>query len=509
MNDGYADKLELLRQKVQEINDINGAAALLIWDQATYMPTGGSAARGRQLATLRRIAHAKFTDPDLGKLLDDLGTCLDDDPEDSEAAALVRVTRRKYDDAIRIPSDFAAEFAEHSTAAYAAWIAARPENDYSKVRPFLEKTLEFSLAYSKFFPEAAHPADALIKQSDYGMSVATIRPLFANLRKRTVELVAKITEREQVDNRCLYQHFPETDQRAFGITVAQKLGYDMSRGRQDKTRHPFAIKLSIGDVRITSRFREDRLDDGLFSTLHETGHALYEQGVSSAYEGTHLNSGTSAGVHESQSRLWENQVGRSLRFWRYFYPELQRSFPSQLGATPLEDFYRAINRVEPSLIRTDADEVTYNLHVIIRFDLELDLLEGKLKVADLPDAWRARYASDLGVVPPNDSDGVLQDVHWFAGLIGGSFQGYALGNVLASQFFAAALAGEPEIEGEIDLGNFGTLHTWLRENIYHHGSKYTAPELIRRVTGSDLALDPYFDYLNTKYGEIYGITRGG
>ena len=264
-------------------------------------------------------------------------------------------------------------------------------------------------------------------------------------------------------------------------------------------------KFAWGDVRITTRYNETDLGDGLFSSIHETGHALYELGIDRKYEGTPLDTGTSAGVHESQSRLWENIVGRSAGFWEYYYPKLATAFPEQTAGTGVETFYKAVNKSQPSLIRTDADEVTYNLHVIIRFGLELDLLEGKLAVADLPEAWHARYVESLGVRAPDDRDGVLQDVHWYGGPIGGVFQGYTLGNIMASQFYAAALKAHPEIPGDIRQGKFGTLHTWLRENIYQHGSKYTANELLERVTGGPLALAPYLEYLRTKYGQIYGL----
>jgi carboxypeptidase Taq len=264
-------------------------------------------------------------------------------------------------------------------------------------------------------------------------------------------------------------------------------------------------KFSLGDVRITTRFREDDFSDGFFSTVHEAGHALYEQGIEPAYEATPLAGGTSAGVHESQSRLWENVVGRSRGFWEYFYPQLQVVFPEQLGRVTLETFYRAINKVQRSLIRADADEVTYNLHIIIRFDLELDLLEGRLAVKDLPEAWHARYQADLGVRAADDRDGVLQDVHWFGGLVGGAFQGYTLGNVLSAQFFAEALKAEPGIPADITRGEFDRLHGWLKANIYRPGSKYTAPELVQRVTGGGLSVAPYLRYLRAKYGELYDL----
>jgi len=264
-------------------------------------------------------------------------------------------------------------------------------------------------------------------------------------------------------------------------------------------------KFSLGDVCITTRVQENDLGDCLFSNMHEAGHAMYEQGIDLSYEGLPLGGGTSAGVHESQSRLWENIVGRSHGFWEYMYPKLQAHFPGQLKDVPLEPFYTAINKVEKSLIRTEADEVTYNLHVMLRFDFELQLLEGSLSIRDLPEAWHERFERDFGIVPPDDKDGVLQDVHWYAGVIGGSFQGYTLGNILSAQFYNAALKAHPTIPDEMKQGRFDTLHGWLRENIYRHGSKFTAPEIVERATGTALTIEPYITYLKTKYGALYTL----
>ena len=279
----------------------------------------------------------------------------------------------------------------------------------------------------------------------------------------------------------------------------------MQRGRLDKTLHPFCTKFAAGDVRITTRVREDDLADALFSTLHETGHALYEQGVDAGLEGTPLGYGASAGVHESQSRLWEIVVARSRGFWEHYYPLLQRTFPDALGGVPLDTFYRAINKVERSLIRTDADEVTYNLHIMLRFDLELKLLEGRLRVKDLPEAWRAAMQADLGVTPPDDRDGCLQDVHWYNSAIGGAFQSYTIGNILSAQFYAAARKAHPEIEREIGRGEFGTLHAWLRQHIYRHGRKFKPNDLVERATGAPMSMGPYLDYLRGKYGKLYRL----
>lgn len=498
-------QFEELQARLHEVDDLNAAATLLNWDQTTYMPPGGAAARGRQLATLQQLAHEKFTDPAIGRLLDALEPVASALAYHSNEASLLRVTRRNYERAIQVPATFTAELASHSAHSYEVWTVARPENDFRAMAPLLQKTLDLSRQLAGFFPNYKHIADPLIASADYGMNVALLRPLLDELRQALVAIITRIGEHEQPDDHFLYQHFSEKAQWDFGVAVINAFGYDFKRGRQDKTLHPFMTKFSLGDVRITTRFHENYLAEGIFSTMHEAGHALYEQGIDPDFEGTPLADGTSSGVHESQSRLWENLVGRSLDFWHYYYPRLQACYPAQLKNVEVEAFYRAINKSEPSLIRTDADEVTYNLHVITRFGLELDLLEGKLTIDELPEAWHARYQENLGINAPDDRDGVLQDVHWFAGVIGGEFQGYTLGNVLASQFYATALAQQPAIPSEIANGHFETLHNWLRTNIYQHGAKFTTTELVEQVTGRGLTLEPYLDYLRTKYGAIYGF----
>ena len=499
-------KLEELKKRLGEIHDLHSAAAVLGWDQTTYMPPGGAEARGRQISTLERLAHEKFTNPFVGKLLADLKSIESSLPYDSDEAALIRVTRRDYERAVKVPPAFVAKFSTHAAATYEVWVKARPANDFSAVRPHLEKTLEYSRELANYFPGYDHIADPLIDFIDFGMKEATVSALFAELREKLVPMVQAITAQPLVDDACLHQHFPEAQQLAFSVEVVKRLGYDFERGRQDKTAHPFQTTFSLGDVRITTRVKEDDLGDALFSTIHEAGHAMYEQGIRRELEATPLAHGTSSGVHESQSRLWENVVGRGRGFWRFFYPKLQSAFPSQLANVSLDVFYRAINRVERSLIRTDADEVTYNLHVMIRFGLELQLLEGKLSVRDLPEAWRERYKSDLGIASPDDRDGVLQDVHWFGGQIGGVFQGYTLGNILSAQFYESARKAQPEIPDQIARGEFGTLHGWLKENIYQHGSKFTANEIVKRATGQELTIEPYIRYLRVKYGELYKLS---
>ncbi len=498
-------KLAELKTRLLEVDDLQYAGAVLYWDQATYMPPAGAEARGRQIGTLTRLAHETFTDAAIGKLLDDLRAYGEGLPYDSDDASLIRVTRRQYERAVKVPARFMADMSQHFNTTYTAWTEARPANDFNRVRPLLEKTLDLSRQLADFFPGYDHIADPLVDNQDYGMKAADIRRIFAELRAELVPLVKAITAKPLTDDSCLRSFFPEDQQKAFGEMVIKQYGYDFSRGRQDKTHHPFMIRFGPGDIRITTRFNEHDLGDGLFSTLHECGHALYEMGIDQGLAGTPLATGTSAGVHESQSRLWENIVGRSRGFWEHFYPALQQTFPDQLNRVSVDSFYRAINKVQPSLIRVDADEVTYNLHVMLRFDLELEMLEGKLDIRDLPEAWHQRYMDDLGVTAPSDQDGVLQDVHWYTFNIGGAFQGYTLGNILSGLYYSAALQAHPSIPAEIAQGKFDTLHTWLKTNIYTHGSKLSASELTERVTGGSLQIGPYIQYLKTKYGELYGI----
>jgi len=498
-------ELALLKQRLQEIDDLRGAGSVLGWDQATYMPPGGAESRGRQLALLSRLAHERLTDPGIGRLLDSLEPWAEAQGTDSDAAALVRVTKRDYDRATRVPAAFIQRLSEHAAATYHVWERARPDNDFAAVRPLLETTVELSRELAGYHPPSAHPYDALIDLAEDGMTVAAVRALFTELRAGLVPLIEAIRARPEADDSCLNGKFPESVQQVFAEKVIRAFGYDYTRGRQDKTAHPFMTKLGRGDVRITTRYRDDCLSDGLFSTLHEAGHAMYEQGIDDALDGTPLFSGTTAGVHESQSRLWENLVGRSLPFWRHWYAPLKAAFPGVLDHVDVETFYRAINKVIPSLIRTEADEVTYNLHVMLRFDLELAMLEGTLAVADLPDAWRARVQSDLGVMPPDDRDGALQDVHWYGGIVGGAFQSYTLGNIMSAQFFAAARRDLADLDKQVGAGEFGPLRAWLTERIYRHGRKYTAPEIVQRATGEPLSIAPYLAYLNTKYGALYGL----
>ena len=498
-------KLAELKRRLMEIGDLNFASAVLSWDQATYMPPGGATARGRQTAMLSKLAHEKSIDPAFGRLLNALEPHGEKLPYDSDDASLIRVVRRDFEKAIRLPSEYVERVSAHSSASYVAWTKARPANDFAAMRPYLEKNVELSREYADYFAPYERITDPMIDDYDAGMTTASVLTLFAALRRELVPIVRAIGAQPLSDDRCLRGDFTETKQLDLSAAVVKRLGYDFERGRLDKTHHPFCTKFSAGDVRITTRVDDGDIGQALFSTIHEAGHAMYEQGVGPSLAGTPLGAGASAGVHESQSRLWENVVARGRGFWEHFYPALQAEFPKQFGDVALETFYRAINKVQRSLIRTDADEVTYNLHVMMRFDLELDMLEGRLKVKDLPEAWRARIDADLDVVLEDDRDGCLQDVHWFSGGIGGSFQGYTIGNILSAQFHAAAVKAHPEIPREIAQGEFGTLHKWLVTHIHRHGRKFVPNELIKRATGEPMTIAPYVAYLRRKYGELYRL----
>lgn len=498
------EKLEQLKTILAEVSDLNGAAAVLGWDQQTNMPPGGAEARGHQLGTLSRLAHVKFTSPDVGELLEDLKPYAEELEADSDDACLIRVVNRDYEKATKVPADYVAEFSKVTTMAHGAWEVARKENDFPKFQPHLEKIIEMTRQYAGFFAPYDHVYDPLLDIYEPGMKTAAVQDIFNKLRPQQVELIKAIGEQEQVDDSFLHQPFDEQSQWDFGVEVITKYGYDWNRGRQDKAAHPFTTGFGVGDIRITTRVSPDFFNMALFGTLHEAGHAIYEQGVSPDLARTPLSRGASSAVHESQSRMYENLVGRSHDFWLHFYPRLQEFFPSQFGNIDLETFYKGINKVEPSLIRVEADEATYNLHIMLRLELEIALMEGKLEAADLPEAWNARMKEYLGVTPPTDSDGVMQDIHWSAGLFG-YFPTYALGNLVSAQLWEKINQDIPDLSGQIQSGEFSSLLEWLNTNIHSHGKKFMPQELIKRATGSEIDSAPYMAYLQKKYGEIYGI----
>ena len=498
------EKYAQLKNILGEVIDLSRASALLEWDQQTYMPSEGGEDRGNLLATIQKIEHIKFTSDEVGGLLEDLRPWVAQLDPDSDEARLVKVTQREYDKRTKVPADMVAEFAQITTAAFTAWQEAREESNFAKFRPHLEKVVEWKRRYAALFAPYDHVYDALLDDFEPGMKTSEVKAIFDTLRPQQVELIKAISNRPQVDDSFLHQPFDERKQWEFGMQVAQKFGYDLGRGRQDKAAHPFTTTFGIDDVRITTRFMPDFFSSAFFSTTHETGHALYDLGLDRALNRTPLANGASLAVHESQSRMWENLVGRSHAFWEGHYPLLQQVFPAQLGNVSLEAFYKGINKVEPSFIRVEADEATYNLHIMLRLEIEIALMEGSLEVVDLPEVWNARMQEYLGVTPPDDAQGVLQDIHWSNGYIG-YFSTYALGNLVSVQLWERINADLPDLGDQIRRGEFAGLLGWLRKNLHRHGAKFEPQELVQRVTGSKIDPAPYVRYLRTKYSQIYGI----
>jgi carboxypeptidase Taq len=494
-----------LKERLSDIHHLHMAAALLDWDQQTYMPPLGVAARAEQRATLSKLAHTLFTGDETRSLLERAeqeGAGL---PLDSDDGALLRVARRDLDKATRIPTELVVEFARVTALAQEEWAKARAANDFPAFAPWLEKIIDLTRRTAEALGYEERLYDALLDQYEPGMTAAQIDAIFGGLKQETVPLARAIFERvDAVDASVLTRDYDEEKQRRFAEKVLADCGFDFQGGRQDRSVHPFCTHFSRSDVRITTRYDRNFLSMALFGSLHEMGHGLYEQGVGESLEGSILASGASLGLHESQSRLWENLVGRSRPFWQRYYPDLQAVFPVALGDVSAEAFYRAMNRVAPTLIRVEADEVTYNLHIILRYELENALLEGRLSVADAPEAWNAKMEELLGIRPSTNAEGILQDVHWSIGIMG-YFPTYSLGNILSVQLWEKALADVPSIPEDVARGEFRPLLAWLRENVHQHGRKYLPGELIRRVTGSPLTAEPYVRYLRTKFGEIYGV----
>ncbi|RPI34090.1 MAG: carboxypeptidase M32 [Chloroflexota bacterium] len=497
-------KLAQLKAILAEIADLNYASALLGWDQQTYMPPGGVMARSHQLATLNRLAHVRMASDEVGKLLDALEPYASQLDHDSDDARLIKVAQRQYNKRTKVPGEWVAKFAQTTSAAHSVWAEARAKNDFALFRPSLEKIMDLRRQYASFFEPYDHVYDPLLDDFEPGLKTAEVKAIFDALRPQQVALLQAISERPQIDDSFLFQPYDEKKQWDFGVEVITKFGYNWKNGRQDTTAHPFTTNFGIQDVRITTRVLPNNVASALFSTMHECGHAFYEMGVKLDLERTPLAGGASFAIHESQSRMWENLVGRSFPFWEYFYPRLQEYFPAQLGNVDLDRFYRAINKVEPSLIRVEADEATYNMHVMLRLELEIALMEGSLAVKDLPEAWNARMQDYLGLVPPDDSRGVLQDVHWSSGYIG-YFSTYALGNLVSLQLWECIQKDIPDLTSQIRNGEFSALLGWLIEKVHQHGVKFEPQELVKRITGSTIDSAPYVKYLNQKYGEIYGL----
>lgn len=495
-------KLESLKERLGTMSDLRAAAALLHWDQETYMPPSAVGLRSEQLATLSRLAHEMLTSEETGEMVSALEGNVEPDSDDE---ALARLTRREYEKATKLPSKLVSEISRATSLAQPAWVEARAKSDWSTFAPHLEKIVSLQRESAEHLGYEDHPYDALLDLYERGARKTKLEPMFEELKAGIVPMLRDVTEAADGDDRSapLRGDFDEARQKAFGRAVLSDLGYDWDRGRQDRVVHAFCIDLGgPEDVRLTTNFDTKRMDKALFTSMHEAGHAMYEQGVDPAYSRTPLAGGVSMGVHESQSRLWENLVGRSRGFWSHYLPKLEETFPGSFDGMDLETFYRAVNGVEPGFIRIDSDEVTYNLHILLRFELEVALMEDKLSVSDIPEAWNAKMEEYLGIVPPDDALGALQDVHWSSGLFG-YFPTYSMGNVLSVQFYEAAVEAVPEIPEEISKGNFAPLRDWLAENVYRHGSRYEPDEVVERATGRGLDTSPYLAYLREKFGKLY------
>jgi carboxypeptidase Taq len=498
------DKIGKLKEILGEISDLYSAAAVLGWDQQTYMPPGGVEDRGFQLGTLSGLAHSKFISEEVGALLDELRSVRDTLDPDSDDACLIEVADREYQKASKVPSEYVTEWSRVTTNAHGAWEDARKKDDFPHFEPHLKKIVDMRKEYAEFFAPYEHVYDPLLDDFEPGMKTADVKKIFSDLRPKQVELIKSISEKTQVDDSFLHLPYDGQKQWDFGEEVITKFGYDWNRGRQDKAAHPFTTSFGLGDIRITTRVDEKFLNTALFGTLHEAGHAIYEQGISPKLARTPLADGASLAIHESQSRLYENLLGRSYDFWIHFYPSLQKAFSTQLGNVDLDTFYRGINKVEPSLIRVEADEATYNLHVMLRLELEIELMEGNLQVSDLPQAWNDRMDDYLGVVPPNDADGVLQDVHWSSGIFG-YFPTYSLGNLVCNQLWLKINQDIAGLSEQIQKGDFSELLAWLRENVHQHGNKFKPMDLVNRIVGEEINPQPYLQYLNEKFGAIYEL----
>lgn len=497
--------LDAFLKRSHDVHNLNMANAVLNWDQRTNMPPKGAEARAKQLGTLAKVAHELWTCRETQDLLAAAEGEAGQYPEDSPQRAMLRVGRRDMDKAVKVPTDLVVRMTETCALSEEVWQTARAEDDYASFAPWLEKVISLKKEYAAAGAPGAPIYDALLDDYEEGMTAAVLDPLFAQLKKETVPLVAAIRNvADRVSDEVLTRDYDETAQQEFGRKILTACGFPWDRGRLDASVHPFCTNFSPNDVRITTRYERNWMPGSLFGCMHEMGHAFYELNIDPSYEGTSLGGGVSLGVHESQSRLWENMVGRSAEFWERYYPEARKAFPGPLGEVPLDEFYRAINRVSPSLIRVEADEVTYNLHIILRYEMEQDLLNGRLSVKDAPGAWRQKMRESVGVEPQTDREGILQDVHWSGGGIG-YFPTYTLGNILSAQLFEAATAAVPTIKTDIRAGRFSALYEWLRVNVHQHGRRYVPGELIERATGRGLTLEPYVAYLKAKFSRVYGL----
>ena len=498
-----------LLRELREVALLSSVSSLLSWDEQTHLPPKGAAHRADQAAAIASLRHARFTSQRVRDLLGEAESALSG-PErsgDGDVAANLRETRRLYDRAVRLPPSLVEEMSHTEVLAQQAWAEARRKSDFPAFEPWLDKTLRLKRQQADCLGYAAtgDPYDALLDEYEPGETAAGIAVMFESLHGPLVDLVGRIADSSRkAPADLLCRHYPAAAQEALGREVARAVGFDFDAGRLDTSVHPFCSDLGPGDVRITTRYREDDFADAFFGVLHETGHALYEQGLPGEHFGTPLGMAASLGIHESQSRLWENFVGRGRPFWHWCLPKARAAFPKALAGVGEEEWYFAVNDVRPSFIRTEADEATYNLHVLLRFELERAMLRGDLSARDVPAAWNEKMRQYLGLTPPDDARGCLQDIHWSGGSVG-YFPTYTLGNLYAAQLFDKARADLGGLDGQIAFGNFAPLLSWLRDKVHRHGKRYPARRLVRDVTGSDPGAGPLLRHLRSKAAELYAV----
>ncbi len=502
VDERYAELVQSLRH----VALLGSCGSLLSWDEQTYLPPNGAAHRAEQLALLAGMTHEKATAPRIGELLDGLSDVDALGGADSPRAAVVREARRSYDRAVKMPRRLVEEMSRTVTLSQQAWVAARKQNDFQKFLPWLEKVVALKREEADVVGSSTGVKyDALLDEYEIGATSEQIRGVFGPLRDQLVQLVAAIASSGKQPNvSILERRYPVDAQRTFSLDAARAIGFDFESGRLDEAAHPFCSGIGPGDCRLTTRYNERHFPGAFFGTLHEAGHGIYEQGLPHEHFGTALGVAASLGIHESQSRMWENLVGRSHAFWNHFYKPAQSAFPEALSGVPLDDFYAAVNDVRPSWIRVEADEVTYNLHIMLRFELEQPLIGGDLAPADLPGVWNETFNRYFGMTPPSDALGCMQDIHWSAGLIG-YFPTYTLGNLYAAQLFEAAQSQLGDLHEMFARGEFAPLKQWLNDNVHHRGLHFRAADLAQRITGAPLSAEPLLRHLHGKFGPLYGL----
>ncbi|MFH1701502.1 MAG: carboxypeptidase M32 [Candidatus Zixiibacteriota bacterium] len=500
---------EIYNELIKEVKDISllgSCYGVLEWDHQVNMPPMGAEIRSQMTSLLAGMMHEKFVSPKIGEMISAVEESnLVKNPLSVEAVN-IRELRHMYDKETKLPKELVEEFEKTTAMAYNEWAASRKTSDFKKFEPWLKKIVDLTKRKAEAYGYEGEPYNALLDNYEPGAKVDDVADVFEKLRVDLVELLAKIKDASNKPKVSIVeQPYDVAKQRIFGEMVANRLGYDFNQGRLDIATHPFSTGFGPGDSRITTRYNPNRINDALFGTIHETGHALYEMGIDKKnHFGTPMGESISLGIHESQSRMWENMVGRSKSFWGYFYPIAKSIFREPLNGVTLDEFYKAINNVAPSFIRVEADEVTYNLHILLRFEMERALLNDDIKIADAAKEWNKRFEKYFGIKVDKDANGCLQDIHWSSGYIG-YFPTYALGNIYAAQFFAQAKKDISDLEQRFERGDFLTLREWLRENIHIHGKKYRAQDLCKNLTGEGLSHKPLVKYLNKKFGEIYGL----